>query len=94
MNNFWIVFGLIGQLAFSMRFLIQWLASEKIKKSIIPDTFWYFSLIGGAILFVYAVYRKDPVFMLGQGLGVFIYLRNIYFVHYQRKKHKTAFADK
>ncbi|MFN3828312.1 MAG: lipid-A-disaccharide synthase N-terminal domain-containing protein [Micavibrio sp.] len=76
----WLVIGFLGQALFFMRFFVQWLASEKAKKSVIPDLFWYFSLGGGAVLFSYAVYRQDPVFMMGQGLGLFIYLRNIYFV--------------
>lgn len=85
MNHIWIAIGLVGQLSFSARFLIQWLASEKVKKSIIPDTFWYFSLVGGAILLLYAIHRRDPVFILGQATGVFIYARNIYFVWSHRK---------
>ncbi len=76
----WLAIGLIGQSLFFMRFLVQWIASEKAKKSVVPDLFWYFSLSGGSILLIYAVYREDPVFILGQGLGLFIYLRNIYFV--------------
>jgi lipid-A-disaccharide synthase-like uncharacterized protein len=60
-----------------MRFIIQWISSEKAKKSVVPVAFWYFSLLGGTILFVYAVYQKDPVFTLGQGLGLFIYLRRL-----------------
>lgn len=73
----WVTIGLIAQLMFSMRFLIQWIASERAKQSIVPETFWYFSVLGGALLFAYATYRLDPVFMLGQGMGLFIYARNI-----------------
>jgi len=73
----WVTIGFIAQLMFSMRFLIQWIASERAKQSIVPETFWYFSVLGGALLFAYAVYRLDPVFMLGQGMGLFIYARNI-----------------
>jgi len=69
--------GFAGQFLFSMRFLIQWISSEKAKKSIIPKAFWYFSLAGGLTLLTYAIYRKDPVFILGQGLGLFIYIRNL-----------------
>ena len=76
----------MGQFFFSMRFLIQWIQSEKAKKSVIPLAFWYFSLLGGVTLFAYAVYRKDPVFILGQSLGVFIYMRNLYFIYKERKK--------
>ncbi len=83
-NGIWITIGLLGQLMFSMRFVIQWLVSEKHKKSIIPEAFWYFSLAGGIILFSYAVHIKDPVFILGQSIGIFIYLRNIYFIKKQK----------
>jgi lipid-A-disaccharide synthase-like uncharacterized protein len=73
----WVTVGFIAQLMFSMRFLIQWIASERAKQSIVPETFWYFSMLGGGLLFAYATYRLDPVFMLGQGMGLFIYARNI-----------------
>ena len=79
-NSIWLIVGFIGQGLFFMRFLVQWIATEKAQKSVIPDLFWYFSLSGGAVLFSYALYRQDPVFILGQGLGIFIYLRNLYFV--------------
>ena len=71
----WVVLavGFGGQALFSARFVIQWLASERAGRSVMPDVFWYFSLAGGATLFVYAAYREDPVFMLGQGMGLFIY---------------------
>lgn len=68
-----------------MRFFVQWLASEKQKKSVIPRTFWYFSLSGGITLLVYAIYRKDPVFIFGQATGLFIYLRNIYFIKIEKQ---------
>jgi len=73
----WVTVGFVAQLMFSMRFLIQWIASERAKQSIVPETFWYFSMLGGGLLFAYATYRLDPVFMLGQGMGLFIYARNI-----------------
>lgn len=76
----WLSIGFAAQGMFSMRFIIQWIASEKARKSIVPETFWYFSFLGGAMLFVYAIHRMDPVFILGQGLGLFIYSRNIYFI--------------
>ncbi|MEZ5885553.1 MAG: lipid-A-disaccharide synthase N-terminal domain-containing protein [Paracoccaceae bacterium] len=76
----WVFFGLFGQLMFTGRFLVQWIASEKAKRSVVPVMFWYFSLAGGVILLAYAIYRKDPVFVLGQSLGVFIYLRNLWLI--------------
>jgi lipid-A-disaccharide synthase-like uncharacterized protein len=76
----WIAVGLIAQCLFSMRFIVQWVATERARVSIVPETFWYFSFAGGAMLFAYAIYRFDPVFMLGQGTGLIIYARNIYFI--------------
>ena len=75
--NPWVIFGLSGQILFSLRFIIQWIHSEKKKKSIIPISFWYLSIAGGAVLLVYAIYRKDIVFTLGQGVGLLVYARNL-----------------
>ncbi|OYX21134.1 MAG: lipid A biosynthesis protein [Rhodobacterales bacterium 32-66-9] len=76
----WVAFGLFGQLMFTGRFLIQWIASERVKRSVVPTAFWYFSMVGGVILLSYAIYRRDPVFVLGQSLGVFIYARNLWLI--------------
>jgi lipid-A-disaccharide synthase-like uncharacterized protein len=73
----WLGLGFTAQLLFATRFIVQWIASEKARRSIVPETFWYFSLAGGLLLFCYAIYRLDPVFMLGQGAGLLIYSRNI-----------------
>jgi len=67
-----------------MRFVMQWIASERAKQSVMPEIFWYFSLAGGLIVLIYAIHQQDIVFISGQGLGVFIYLRNIYFIHKRR----------
>jgi lipid-A-disaccharide synthase-like uncharacterized protein len=75
--------GFLGQFMFSMRFFIQWIYSEKRKKSVVPKSFWYFSLLGGTLLLLYAILRKDIVFTLGQAAGIVIYLRNLYLI----KKH-------
>lgn len=77
----WVLFGLFGQLMFTGRFLVQWIASERAQKSVVPVMFWYFSIAGGVVLLAYAIYRKDPVFILGQSLGVFIYSRNLWLIH-------------
>lgn len=90
LSNPWVIFGFIGQLSFSLRFLIQWIASEKRKESVIPVAFWYFSLGGGLILLTYAIYRQDPVFILGQATGSMIYVRNLMLIH--RKRRATAAA--
>jgi lipid-A-disaccharide synthase-like uncharacterized protein len=85
-EKIWVAIGLIGQAMFSMRFVLQWLASEKQKKSVIPITFWYFSIAGSLILLAYAIYRRDPVFILGQSFGMFVYLRNLYFILWHKNK--------
>jgi lipid-A-disaccharide synthase-like uncharacterized protein len=82
----WVMFGLGGQLLFTARFLVQWIASERAGRSTIPIMFWYFSLGGGIVLFAYAVHRGDPVFILGQSLGVFIYLRNLWLIYAERRR--------
>jgi len=76
----WLAVGFSGQTFFSLRFIIQWIQTEKMKKSVIPVAFWYFSLLGGSTLFIYAIHKKDPVFIVGQGMGLFIYLRNLYYI--------------
>ena len=83
----WVVFGLLGQLMFTGRFLVQWIASERAKKSVVPVLFWYFSIAGGLILLSYAIYRRDPVFVLGQSLGVFIYGRNLFLIYRERREN-------
>ncbi|MDR3450584.1 MAG: lipid-A-disaccharide synthase N-terminal domain-containing protein [Alphaproteobacteria bacterium] len=89
----WTFVGLFGQSMFMMRFVLQWIASERAKQSVMPEVFWYFSLGGGLIVFVYAVHQQDLVFMLGQGLGIFIYLRNIYFIIKRRRAAAGGTAD-
>jgi lipid-A-disaccharide synthase-like uncharacterized protein len=84
--------GFAAQLMFSMRFIVHWIASERARRSIVPETFWYFSMVGGAMLFAYAVYGLDPVFMLGQGMGLLIYARNIYFIRAHHRDGALAAA--
>jgi lipid-A-disaccharide synthase-like uncharacterized protein len=87
---FWLTVGFLGQAFFSMRFLVQWIASEKRRESVIPVSFWFFSIGGGLTLLIYAVYRQDPVFILGQAAGLFVYLRNLYLI--RRKDRRLAEA--
>ncbi len=75
-----ILVGYVAQAMFAMRFVVQWIASERAGRSVVPTTFWVFSIGGGLMLLGYAIYRKDPVFILGQAFGVFVYLRNLQFV--------------
>lgn len=81
-----IVVGFGGQFLFAMRFIIQWIRSEGAKKSVIPVVFWYFSIGGGSVLLLYAIWRQDPVIICGQGLGLFIYARNLFFVFREAKQ--------
>ena len=81
----WVMIGLTGQLLFMGRFLVQWIASERARRSYIPLAFWYFSIGGGIVLLAYALYRRDPVFVLGQALGLFVYARNLYLIHVEAK---------
>lgn len=80
----WVALGFLAQALFSMRFIVQWVASERAGRSVIPTAFWVFSIGGGILLFAYALYRRDPVFIAGQGGGLFIYVRNLYFVMRER----------
>lgn len=80
----WLGIGLLGQGIFSARFIVQWLMSEKEKKSIIPVAFWYLSLLGGITLLLYSIYKRDVVFILGQATGVFIYSRNLFLIQRER----------
>ena len=81
----WVAIGLFGQLLFTGRFLVQWIASERARRSVVPLAFWYFSVAGGMVLFTYAVYRQDPVFILGQSMGLFIYIRNLWLIYAERR---------
>jgi lipid-A-disaccharide synthase-like uncharacterized protein len=88
--DWWLLVGIVAQALFTMRFLLQWIASERAGHSVIPVTFWFFSIAGGMLLLVYALYRKDAVFIGGQAFGVFVYLRNLYFVLRDRKAAPAA----
>ena len=69
-DPFWLTVGFLGQALFSMRFIVQWIKSERMKRSVVPLAFWYFSLAGGVTLLAYAIYRTDPVFIVGQASGL------------------------
>ena len=88
--NAWILLGFLAQACFSMRFVIQWIASERAKRSVVPVAFWFFSLFGGGMLFIYAIERQDPVFIAGQGMGLIIYVRNLWLIANERR---AALAD-
>lgn len=81
----WVGIGLVGQVLFTARFLVQWIASERAGRSVVPVAFWYFSMSGGMVLFLYALARRDPVFILGQLLGIIIYARNLWLIRAERR---------
>lgn len=83
--DWWVLLGFVAQAFFTARFAVQWIASERAGKSVIPLAFWWCSIGGGLLLLLYALYRKDPVFIAGQAFGVFVYLRNLYFVLRDRR---------
>jgi len=86
-SQIWLGIGFLGQALFSCRFLVQWIASERKGESYIPYVFWWFSIAGGLTLFSYAIWREDPVFILGQSVGIIIYARNLFLI-----RRKTALS--
>ncbi len=88
----WLVLGLVGQAMFSTRFLIQWIASERRKQSVVPIAFWWFSLAGGLCLLSYATFRADPIFLLGQSAGMIVYLRNLVLLRRNRLAENSGGA--
>ena len=85
--SWWIALGFVGQMLFTARFLVQWIASERKGKSVVPIHFWLLSLGGSMVLLIYSIHRRDPVFILGQSTGAFIYIRNLMLI---RKNAKRA----
>jgi lipid-A-disaccharide synthase-like uncharacterized protein len=91
--DFWVLIGFLGQGMFTMRFIVQWIASEKRKESVIPVAFWYFSLGGGVILLAYAIRRMDPVFIAAYLLNPIIYSRNLYFIYKKKPNPETSHSN-
>jgi lipid-A-disaccharide synthase-like uncharacterized protein len=83
-EHLWLVVGFVGQAFFSLRFLVQWIASERRRESVIPISFWFFSIGGALTLFTYALHRRDPVFILSGGAGIFVYSRNLYLIWHKQ----------
>jgi lipid-A-disaccharide synthase-like uncharacterized protein len=79
-ETLWLMIGFLGQGLFSARFIVQWLVSERKKQSVIPAMFWYFSILGGATTLVYSIHKQDPVFIVGQSMGLLVYFRNLHFI--------------
>jgi lipid-A-disaccharide synthase-like uncharacterized protein len=87
-ETLWLVIGFAGQIAFTGRFVLQWLYSEYKKRSVIPVSFWYLSIVGSTLLFAYAIYRQDPVFIVGQAFGSIVYLRNLQLIAKSRQSRE------
>jgi lipid-A-disaccharide synthase-like uncharacterized protein len=94
LDRLWILVGFLGQFLFMMRFLWQWVQSERRRRSYIPIAFWYFSVGGGAVLLAYAIHRLDPVFITGQAMGLVIYIRNLALIRGERRRTVMAGAGK
>jgi len=94
LTNPWILFGLGAQFLFMMRFLVQWIASERQQRSYVPVIFWYFSIGGGLMLLTYAIQRRDPVFILGQSLGLLVYTRNLVLIYRRAGVYRALLADR
>jgi lipid-A-disaccharide synthase-like uncharacterized protein len=86
----WLSVGFLGQACFFMRFLVQWIVSEKKEESFIPVIFWYFSLGGAMLLLSYAIWRKDPVFIIGQSFGFVVYIRNLILINRKKNTIKSV----
>jgi lipid-A-disaccharide synthase-like uncharacterized protein len=84
--TFWLIIGFLGQALFTARFLVQWLVSERKRDSVVPVAFWWLSLLGGVTLLAYAIFRRDPVIVTGQGLGLVVYTRNLMLVNKARER--------
>ncbi|MTI17322.1 hypothetical protein E1162_08715 [Rhodobacteraceae bacterium RKSG542] len=90
--DFWVILGLVAQALFMMRFVVQWVASERVGRSIVPVAFWFFSIGGSVLLLVYSIVRQDPVYIAGQSLGLIIYFRNLWLI-YKEKRERRAFKE-
>lgn len=84
-EKIWLGVGFSAQALFSARFFVQWIASERAGRSVVPVTFWILSVFGGALLLAYALWRRDPVFIVGQGAGLIIYGRNLYLIYREKR---------
>jgi lipid-A-disaccharide synthase-like uncharacterized protein len=89
--DLWLVFGLLAQLVFTARFLVQWLASEKAGRSVVPIAFWFLSIVGGTMTLIYGIQRREPVIIMGQTLSIFIYIRNVMLI-FKNKSNQSESA--
>ena len=90
LDRAWLAFGLLGQIVFGMRFIVQWIASERKRESHIPLVFWYLSIVGGIITTAYAIHKRDAVFIIGQGAGLVVYIRNLMLIYRAQRTATTT----
>ena len=88
--DLWVLFGLVAQVIFAMRFVVQWIASERAGRSVMPVAFWFISLVGGLLTLIYGLIRREPIIIIGQVLAVFIYVRNLMLIYGPRKRDDSA----
>ena len=93
-DHIWLAVGFFGPMLFASRFIIQWFKSELVGRSVIPVAFWYCSIGGGVVLLAYAIYKKDPVFITGQGMGLFVYARNLFLIFRERRTTLSLSAER
>ncbi|GJE55899.1 MULTISPECIES: lipid-A-disaccharide synthase N-terminal domain-containing protein [Methylobacterium] len=91
--DFWLVFGILAQLVFGSRFILQWIASEREGRSVMPLSFWFLSIVGGLMTLVYGFVRKEPVIIIGQGLSTGIYVRNLALIFRERRRRLGREAE-
>lgn len=91
--DFWLAFGVVAQLLFTARFIVQWLASEREGKSVIPLAFWFFSMAGGMMTLIYGLVRREPIIIMGQAFAIFIYLRNLMLIFRPKDRITTGTKD-
>ena len=88
--DFWLLFGLVAQVLFGARFIVQWIASERAGRSVMPLAFWFFSMAGGLMTLVYGLVRREPVIIFGQAVAIVIYLRNLMLIFRERRGEQPA----
>lgn len=89
-TKMWLIIGFTGQILFGLRFVIQWICSEIKQESHIPIIFWYFSISGGVVLLIYSIHRQDPVFIVGQAMGLIVYFRNLVLIYKKEKRELNS----
>lgn len=90
--DLWLLFGIFAQILFAMRFVVQWIASERAGRSVMPSAFWIFSITGGMMILAYGIVRREPIIIIGQVLAVFIYVRNVMLIFKERRRRRSGLA--